>query len=211
MKMASISQVLNLASLPANNGEAEKKNSTNVASIHQAPKIEPKEVEAVKPVLEAFIKPRFKSSKLRSTVDLEAEVLTSNKVQEKETKAAEQILENIPFDIEGIKEALLACKKTMATQSQSLILKSDFDLEGNLITLKLVNQTLMDLFGELKQDILDFIRKKLQNTDIQLTSLLVAAKNEGKPRTEQEKFKAMLEKNPALKDFKDELGLDLIY
>jgi hypothetical protein len=99
----------------------------------------------------------------------------------------------------------------MATQSQSLILKSDFDLEGNLITLKLVNQTLMDLFGELKQDILDFIRKKLQNTDIQLTSLLVAAKNEGKPRTEQEKFKAMLEKNPALKDFKDELGLDLIY
>ena len=208
MKMASISQVLNLASLPANNGEAEKKNSTDVASIPQAPKIEPKEV---KPVSEAVIKPKFKSSKLRSTVDLEAEVLTSNKVQEKETKSAEQILENIPFDIEGIKEALLACKKTMATQSQSLILKSDFDLEGNLITLKLVNQTLMDLFGELKQDILDFIRKILQNSDIQLTSLLVAAKNEGKPRTEQEKFKAMLEKNPALKDFKDELGLDLIY
>ncbi len=208
MKMASISQVLNLASLPANNGEAEKKNSTDVASIPQAPKIEPKEVN---PVSEAVIKPKFKSSKLRSTVDLEAEVLTSNKVQEKETKAAEQILENIPFDIEGIKEALLACKKTMATQSQSLILKSDFDLEGNLITLKLVNQTLMDLFGELKQDILDFIRKILQNSDIQLTSLLVAAKNEGKPRTEQEKFKAMLEKNPALKDFKDELGLDLIY
>jgi DNA polymerase III subunit gamma/tau len=156
-------------------------------------------------------KPKFKSSKLRSTVELETEVLESNKIQEKEIKAAEQILENKPFDKAGIAEALLACGKKLETQSQKHILKSDFDLEGNQITLRLVNQTLMDLFDELKQEILDSIRKKIQNTDVQLTSILVVAKNEGKPRTEQEKFKAMLEKNPALKTFKDELGLDLIY
>jgi DNA polymerase-3 subunit gamma/tau len=216
MKMASISQVLNLASLP--NGEAEKKNSTELVKEPEVKVLEPKrpaETPEEKPITSPSIintpKPKFKSSKLRSTVELETEVLGSNKIQEIEIKATEQTLENKPFNKEELVEALLACGKKMETQSQKHILKSDFDLEGSQVTLRLVNQTLMDLFDELKQSILDFIRKKLQNTEIQLSSTLVAAKNQGKPRTEQEKFKAMLEKNPALKTFKDELGLDLIY
>jgi DNA polymerase-3 subunit gamma/tau len=221
MKMASISQVLNLASLPANNDEAEKKNSTDVGSAKEVQNNVPiaaasvvakqENLPTIEPTAVSSLKPKFKSSKLRSTVDLEVEVQASNQVLETETKAAEQVMENKPFDLKGMEEALLACGKTMETQSQSLILKSGFELDGNQVTLKLVNQTLMDLFDELKQDILDFVRKKLQNSDIQLNSILVAAKNEGKPRTEQEKFKAMLEKNPALKNFKDELGLDLVY
>ena len=173
MKMASISQVLNLASLPANNDEAEKKNSTDVGSAKEVQNNVPiaaasvvakqENLPTIEPAAVSSLKPKFKSSKLRSTVDLEVEVQASNQVLETETKAAEQVMENKPFDLKGMEEALLACGKTMETQSQSLILKSGFELVGNQVTLKLVNQTLMDLFDELKQDILDFVRKKLQN------------------------------------------------
>ncbi|WP_341228286.1 DNA polymerase III subunit gamma/tau [uncultured Arcticibacterium sp.] len=212
MKMASISQVLNLSTLP--NGEAEKKNSTSVASAEaSAPKELPKAPSAVKsstPV--AGARPKFKSSKLRSTVDLEEEVLKTEVKAEVKKVETQEVVSNKPYTFDDVKGALTACTKIMERQSQQMILKSNFDLsEDGIITLKLVNQTLMDLFDESKQDILDFVRKQIQNTSLQLTAILVAAKNEGKPRTEQEKFKAMLEKNPALKDFKDELGLDLIY
>lgn len=213
MKMASISQVLNLGTLP--NGEAEKKNSTNVASAETAVSKEvPKAAPAAEKVNTAVpaSRPKFKSSKLRSTVDLEEEVLKEEVKTEEKKEAVQEIVSNKPYTLEEVKEALAACTKIMQRQSQQMILKSNFDLsEDGMITLKLVNQTLMDLFDEAKQDILDFVRKQLQNNSLQLSSILVAAKNEGKPRTEQEKFMAMLDKNPALKDFKDELGLDLIY
>lgn len=212
MKMASISQVLNLGTLP--NGEAEKKNSTSVATAESpTPKPTTSAPNTVKPNTPVGVsKPKFKSSKLRSTVDLEEEVLKSEAKTEVKKVEVQEVVSNKPFTADDVKEALTACTKIMERQSQQMILKSNFDLaDDGMITLKLVNQTLMDLFDESKQDILDFVRKKLQNTSLQLSSILVAAKNEGKPRTEQEKFKAMLEKNPALKDFKDELGLDLIY
>lgn len=233
MKMASISQVLNLTSLP--NGEVEKKNSTSVTGdgkVAEAKAAEKPELSSEHSLIVQNtetknqenpsqigagatnplpVKPKFQSSKLRSTVDLEEEVFTQNQKVDS-VKTEESLATEVkPLDLVGVEEALLACRKTMEKQSQLMILKSEFDLEENLITLKLVNQTLMDLFGELKQDLLNFLRKHLQNSSVQLTSVLVAAKNDGKPRTEQEKFKAMSEKNPALKDLKDELGLDLVY
>ncbi|AWV97874.1 DNA polymerase III subunit gamma/tau [Arcticibacterium luteifluviistationis] len=215
MKMASISQVLNLSTLP--NGEAEKKNSTSLSSSNKSEDSIPAEVTKVPPPpvekkAAVGTKPKFKSSKLRSTVDLEEEVLKTEIKTVAKKENAQEIVANKPYTLEDVKAGLLACTKIMQRQSQQMILKSNFDLsEEGVITLKLVNQTLMDLFDESKQDILDFVRKQIQNNSLQLTAILVAAKNEGKPRTEQEKFKAMLDKNPALKDFKDELGLDLIY
>jgi len=212
MKMASISQVLNLASL--SNGEAEKKNSSSLGS--EKTYVPPK-VESVPPKPKADQKstpsaiPKFKGTRLRSTADLEVETHEKVEVTSDDKPEVKLVLENQPYSEEEMKRALLACGKKLSKQSQLMILKSKFELKDHQLTLMLVNQTLMDLFDELKQEILDFIRKHLNNGSIQIGAVLVAAKNDGKPRTEQEKFKAMLEKNPALKDFKDELGLDLIY
>ncbi len=216
MKMASISQVLNLASL--SNGEAEKKNSSSLEAEagEVAPKEEPVSIKAVEPKEVSQDTPppaipKFKGSRLRSTADLEVETLRKVETKSEEKAEVKAVLENQPYTAEEMRKTLLACGKKMSKQSQLMILRSEFELKDHQLTLMLVNQTLMDLFDELKQEILDFIRKQLNNASIQIASVLVAAKNEGKPRTEQEKFMAMLEKNPALKDFKDELGLDLIY
>lgn len=212
MKMASISQVLNLALL--SNGEAEKKNSSSLGSekTNRPPKVEsvaPKPKVDQKSTPSAI--PKFKGTRLRSTADLEVETHEKVGVTSDDKREVKLVLENQPYSEEEMKRALLACGKKLSKQSQLMILKSKFELKDHQLTLMLVNQTLMDLFDELKQEILDFIRKHLNNGSIQIGAILVAAKNDGKPRTEQEKFKAMLEKNPALKNFKDELGLDLIY
>ncbi|MGK0137769.1 MAG: DNA polymerase-3 subunit gamma/tau [Algoriphagus sp.] len=212
MKMASISQVLNLASL--SNDEVEKKNSSSLSSEKSvvSPKVEsvalkPKvDLQNTSPAI-----PKFKGLKLRSTADLEVETLGKVEATSEEKPEVKIVLENKPYSKEELKMALLACGKKLSKQSQLMILKSNFELKDGQLTLMLVNQTLMGLFDELKQEILDFIRNHLNNASIQIGAKLVAAKNEGKPRTEQEKFKAMLEKNPSLKDFKEELGLDLIY
>lgn len=212
MKMASISQVLNLASL--SNDEVEKKNSSSLSSEKSvvSPKVEsvalkPKvDLQNTSPAI-----PKFKGLKLRSTADLEVETLGKVEATSEEKPEVKIVLENKPYSKEELKMALLACGKKLSKQSQLMILKSNFELKDGQLTLMLVNQTLMGLFDELKQEILDFIRNHLNNASIQIGAKLVAAKNEGKPRTEQEKFKAMLEKNPSLKDFKEELGLDLLY
>ncbi len=110
-----------------------------------------------------------------------------------------------------MREALSRMSKTFKKQTERFIVDSDFELKGDTIELKLVNQTLMELFHELKQDIIDFLRKELRNGGVQLDAILTAEIKEAKPRTEQEKYNLMVEKNPALKKFRDDLGLDLVF
>ncbi|WP_310586660.1 hypothetical protein [Marinilongibacter aquaticus] len=119
--------------------------------------------------------------------------------------------DEIEFGEAQVSMALKACGKIFKKQTEQQILKSAFVLENKRVTLQLVNQTLLDFYQEMKQDILDFLRKEIGSSQLQIEAILVAAKSEAKPRTEQEKFTAMVEKNPALKLLKDELGLDLIY
>ncbi len=121
------------------------------------------------------------------------------------------ITEQQAYTPESIRKALDNISKTFKKQTERFIVDSSFELKGDTIELKLVNQTLMDLFLELKQDIIDFIRKDLRNGSVQLDAVLTAEIKEAKPRTEQEKYNLMVEKNPALKKFRDDLGLDLVF
>ena len=214
MKMASIAEVLNLASL--SDSDAEKKNTSNLGSAAAEPiknpetaeeKPAPQTPEVATPALAA--KPRL--SKLKSTIQLEKDVLAGTKAAEVAAKENELPSENKPYTEEDVKRAFANMEKKLMMQSQQFIVRSAFTLENDLVTLKLVNQTLMELYEELKQEILDFIRKELSNGQIQLKAILVAETKEAKPRTEQEKFKAMAAKNPILNMLKDDLGLDLVY
>lgn len=152
-----------------------------------------------------------KLSRLKSTADLEKEILEEEEAKDAAVEKASNSLGNTPYTEKEVKAALLNCGKSMERRTEKYIVESDFELKDNMLTLFLVNSTLMELFHELKQEILDFIRKDIGNDSLQISAILTAEKKEAKPRTEQEKFKAMLEKNPALKNFKDELGLDLVY
>jgi DNA polymerase III subunit gamma/tau len=97
------------------------------------------------------------------------------------------------------------------TQTEKMVVTRDFDLIKNNLNFKLPNKILYDIFFEIKQDLTDFLRKKLHNSDIQIDATITAEETKAKPRTEQEKFESMAEKNPAIWKLKEALGLDLLF
>lgn len=66
-----------------------------------------------------------------------------------------------------------------------------------------------EIFGK-RAEILGYLRKELKNWGIQLETLVTDRPVESrKPYTDQEKFNAMAERNPAIKTLKDQLNLDI--
>jgi DNA polymerase-3 subunit gamma/tau len=97
------------------------------------------------------------------------------------------------------------------SQTQKMVVTRDFELIKNELTFKLPNKILFDIFFEIKQDLTDLLRKKLHNGEIQIDAIITAEETKAKPRTEQEKFESMAEKNPELWKLKEALGLDLSF
>jgi DNA polymerase-3 subunit gamma/tau len=87
------------------------------------------------------------------------------------------------------------------SQTQKMVVTRDFELIKNELTFKLPNKILFDIFFEIKQDL----------TEIQIDAIITAEETKAKPRTEQEKFESMAEKNPELWKLKEALGLDLSF
>jgi DNA polymerase III subunit gamma/tau len=98
-----------------------------------------------------------------------------------------------------------------SSQTQKMVFTSEFDLEGTAFTFKLANKVKFDIFYELRQDLLDFLRKKLENGTITAEAIIRAEQTKAKPRTEQEKFESMANKNPAIWKLKEALDLDLLF
>lgn len=92
-----------------------------------------------------------------------------------------------------------------------MIFGSKCELKENTFEFKLQNKVKYDVFYEVKQEFLDFLRSKLENYEIQAEAIITAELTKAKPRTEQEKFEIMAAKNPNLNKLKEELGLDLIF
>jgi DNA polymerase III subunit gamma/tau len=96
--------------------------------------------------------------------------------------------------------------------SEFVILNRSFTLKGTTIHLEVDNEIQVDLLTTtLRTEVLNFLRKELQNSTIHLE--VVVAEVESKPLiyTQAEKFKFLAEKNPALNDLKNALGLDYDY
>jgi DNA polymerase-3 subunit gamma/tau len=69
----------------------------------------------------------------------------------------------------------------------------------------------MGLFEDIKTDLLEYLKRKLKNSNLTAEAVLTAEEAVLKPRTEQQKFEAMAEKNPLIWDLKTSLDLDLIF
>lgn len=95
--------------------------------------------------------------------------------------------------------------------NESRILESDFDLKDEHFVFKLPNTILRDIFYEIRQDFIDQLRKKLSNFKITAEAEITAVETKAKPRTEQEKFEKMAQKNPDLWKLKETLDLDLLF
>jgi DNA polymerase-3 subunit gamma/tau len=79
----------------------------------------------------------------------------------------------------------------------------------NIIEMQLDNRAQEITMKERKSDLLDFLRGELRNQQIQLTTNLVETVSNSKPYTAEDKYRAMVEKNPDLKTLREGLELDL--
>lgn len=239
MKLSQINQVLNLSELP-NNGD-EKKNSNSVTSsipvraesseqksvvaaatptttsqaqpsyVQSIPVIPARPVIPTVPSVQPTARPSMASSKLRSTVDIETAVFNpKNEVQSVDN---EPVLPNYSdvFTYEAAQQALFAFANERDVETLKVMLKREFVLEGTTFKLQLDNQIQMDTLTQLKQDLATFLRQRLRNASIQIVSEIVETTTERRPYTAQEKFEYLANKNPALLELRDKLGLELVF
>jgi DNA polymerase III subunit gamma/tau len=92
--------------------------------------------------------------------------------------------------------SILSSRKPMLKDNFSIVLT--IDNKAQELTLK-----------ERRMDLLDFLRAELRNQKIQLETNLIETVSQSKPYTAEDKYRAMVEKNPALKTLRESLDLEL--
>jgi DNA polymerase-3 subunit gamma/tau len=156
-------------------------------------------------------RPSMASSKLRSTVDIETTVLKSKTKMQSVDNQPVLSKYNDSFTYEAAQQALVAFANERDIETLKVMLQREFVLEGTTLKLQLDNQIQMETLVQLKQELATFLRQSLRNASIQIASEIVESTSERRPYTAQEKFEYMANKNPALLELRDKLGLELVF
>jgi len=236
MKLSQIQNVLNLSELSANTTD-EKKNG-NVAPVSTPPNPQPVVQNAVsqpvsvtptvthtppsvpatspqvksQPPVVTPPRPNFTPSKFKSTnVDLDIPSSAGQQANQANEPAVANINVNKSFTPEQLQRELHRFADSRNNATIAVMLKREFGLEGGLLKLRLDNQVQMDLLTQMKQDLAVYLRQQLQNNTIQIAAEIVETQVERRPYTAQEKFEYLANKNPALWDLKEKLGMDLVF
>jgi DNA polymerase III subunit gamma/tau len=222
LKIANISNLFNLASLPK--VEDEKKNSNNeVIAVkpeeNDIPitEIEEKKVtEIIEAALQPQIAPSVKSSGLKTTKIIvpikeiapevkEGSLTNSTNFKNKPFTLSELQLKWNEFikklEVEERYSEIVWLNRTLALQETTVQIKVDNELQKAMLA-----------EGGVQEEIILFLRNNLENKELKL-SVLIAEKGEEKKMiyTQAEKFNHLAEKNPALLLLKNALGLDYDY
>ena len=84
-------------------------------------------------------------------------------------------------------------------------------LANYLVEFPLSNAAQQEMIAEEKYMILEFLRNKLENDNIEIITKIIEGENNNIPYTNKDKFKKMLEENPDLEILRLKLGLDPDY
>jgi DNA polymerase III subunit gamma/tau len=124
----------------------------------------------------------------------------------------EQVIQN-DFNQEKLEKVWIYYTESIAQQypnfysilsTRKPLLKDNFNIE-----LTIDNRAQELTLKERRGDLLDFLRGELRNQKIQLESILVESAGQSKPYTAEDKYRAMVEKNPGLKTLRESLDLEL--
>jgi DNA polymerase-3 subunit gamma/tau len=201
LKLSQISAVLNLANLP----EAEKKTPDLTL---QTPELTPTVTQSTSaPVAKPVVSKLGGFKSLKSLK--KEEVLKSSEIVVGNLSSAK--VSNEDFTEGAAIGALKDFFKTRQRANERLIFESGYQISGTHFLFKLPNTFLMGLFEDIKTDLLEYLKRKLKNSNLTAEAVLTAEEAVLKPRTEQQKFEAMAEKNPLIWDLKTSLDLDLIF
>ncbi len=216
LKLANISKVLNLATLPATEGEGlgkdlgSKENETKANEVVASTTVQTSNPISV-PQTQTIAPP---IGKLRSTATLGKPI---NVAQEPVNTIAQPaaIQQNKAFTFEELQTAWNALVKHLEEKerfSEFVILNRPFTLKGTTIHIEVDNDIQVDLLTTtLRTEILNHLRKVLHNTTIHLEVVVAEVENKTLIYTQADKFRFLAEKNPALNELRNTLGLDYDY
>ena len=235
MKMAKLSDLLSLQSLPSN-GDAQDsvKKKTEPGSesgialttesappVYEAKATVQNGVEPVStsPSTATIVSPtRPGQSKLRSTAHIaapNAEVPAAT-IKVVETAAHAQIpekRERLPLTYDNLYQfwGEFAKKRKIERDSvtEELIFSRDFKLEGQTIHIALDNDLQKEALTAIRNELIQFLRERLETPALALDFPVNQQDAKKVAYTDKEKFAVMAEKNPHLLELQQLLGLDI--
>lgn len=99
-----------------------------------------------------------------------------------------------------------------ASDTEKLVLDRRVEKSGERdVKIFLHSQLETSILDKFESDLIRFFRKALSNTHIQLEKEVNEQEKSRSLYTSREKFEYMAQKNPALRELKDRLGLDFEY
>jgi len=88
------------------------------------------------------------------------------------------------------------------------LLNCAFEYKDNQITIPLTNPIEEPLLLSIKTPLVEFLRQRLNNSNLQVNGVLREVQSRKIAYTNKDKFEHLAEKNPLLHKLKDKFGLD---
>lgn len=171
------------------------------------------------PVIKTATKPVIPFNQLKNTASFSLKEAINDKTLPNESSAPEtkssEVFVNEPVSVEQVKQSVLNYAQTKQQNKSIYVSLTEAPVqlnEANEIIITLLNHSQLEKFQELKQEMLDTIRKELKNNIVVLKfDLKQEESTTVKAYKPIEKFKVMSEKNPALLELKKRFDLDIDY
>jgi len=93
-------------------------------------------------------------------------------------------------------------------QAEYQLLAQPYDLKDNKVILHLLSPVQETMLNNVRTELTAFLREKLKNSTILVAGELKESEDKKMMYTSRDKFEYLLEKNPALREMKERLGLD---
>ncbi len=146
----------------------------------------------------------------RPTISLNPSVpAVSTQQQATATAPTQQFIGEAPYTPEQLRGQWEAFARTRNAPTEELILSRGYQTDGHTLLLTLDNQIQMDSLNNMRMDLLEFLRRGLNNRNIQVKAELGAVEIRKSIYTNLEKFKYLSQKHPVLSDLRTQLGLEI--
>lgn len=154
-----------------------------------------------------------KSFSIKERLKEEAERKEKGTVDEEAGEYDNEIAQDGSFDESDLMEAWLSFGDNLKSgnpRMSSIIKAMKPAIEDqNIIILELSNKAQKDYFDQkYKRDVIDHLKKELMNGGIDFQTRVSAEPDKTTPYTDEEKYRHLADKNPALDKLRNELGLE---
>ena len=139
-----------------------------------------------------------------------SETEAKNEISE-ESIEPKEVYGSSPFDLDQLKlvwDDFAINKKEQGKDAEYAVLKQEYQLEGTKVILIFTNSVKLNILDRFRSDFITYLRKELDNGQIELETKLVAEEKKRIPYTNKEKFEHLAQKKPILNELKNRLGLD---